>query len=299
VKQVLFIFLILISLKVLALCEKATTYQVGRVQYLELNESSGLAWSPVDSGTLWSHNDSGGRPYLYSMKLNGDKKGIFEIQNAKNKDWEDIERAPCPYNHHDHCLYIADFGNNKLKRRKFQIYIVKEPVVFNSKSITKIPLLKKLVIKLPTAPLNFEAIAYHPKEKRFYIVSKGTKYTDDQGISHIYEFNPFTHEHQVDLMKMTTLNLLRDKTFKDLPENYLWFTAGDIADSGSHLLLLSEGHAYLYQWNKLKKAHLNSPQIIELPKLPQKESISFGLHAKQIYLTSEGRYQPIYALHCQ
>ncbi len=63
-----------------------------------------------------THNDSGGEPKLYEVDtLTGNVTREVLIQNATNKDWEDI----C---HDETYIYIGDFGNNNNYRTDLKIY---------------------------------------------------------------------------------------------------------------------------------------------------------------------------------
>jgi len=78
-----------------------------------LNESSGLI---VLNDTLYSHNDSGGLPYLYRFSKSGLLYDSVKVNNAKNIDWEDISTDK--YGN----MYVGDFGNNYNERRDLCIY---------------------------------------------------------------------------------------------------------------------------------------------------------------------------------
>jgi len=78
-----------------------------------LKESSGLI--KVDN-RLWTFNDSGGKPKLYQIdEHNGEILKSITIQNAHNRDWEDIA-------YDENHLYIGDFGNNLGNRRDLKVY---------------------------------------------------------------------------------------------------------------------------------------------------------------------------------
>ena len=67
----------------------------------EIQETSGLIFI---NGKLWTHNDSGGEPILYSIDTTTgeiiDRKTILDVEN---EDWEDIAKD-------DNYLYIGNFG---------------------------------------------------------------------------------------------------------------------------------------------------------------------------------------------
>lgn len=81
----------------------------------EINESSGLA---KRHDILWTHNDSGHSATVFAMPAAGGAiTQRVHLQNAVNKDWEDLAQD-------DHTLYVADCGNNMGDRQWLQIYKV-------------------------------------------------------------------------------------------------------------------------------------------------------------------------------
>lgn len=95
----------------------------GPVMLPEIPESSGLAVSRRDSRLLWSHNDSGNDTILFALDADGTVRARVRVP-IRTVDWEDILAAPCPPKD---CLYIADIGDNRLRRQRVQIYRVPEP----------------------------------------------------------------------------------------------------------------------------------------------------------------------------
>ncbi len=91
-----------------------------------INESSGVAVSRSHPGVLWTHNDSGSDPLIFAMLHSGELIAVFDVTGAEAEDWEDIALGPCPEISGD-CLYIADTGNNRLRRRRVSLYIIPEP----------------------------------------------------------------------------------------------------------------------------------------------------------------------------
>ncbi len=76
-------------------------------------ESSGLLYT---SEGLWTHNDSGNKPILYLLdSASFDIKRKVVIQNATNRDWEDLAMD-------GKYFYIGDFGNNEGDRKDLKIY---------------------------------------------------------------------------------------------------------------------------------------------------------------------------------
>jgi len=91
-----------------------------------VNETSGLI--KID-GQLWTHNDSGGAPKLYQInETNGRIIRSVTIENAKNRDWEDIA-------YDDNYVYIGDMGNNAGTRRDLKIYKIPRHALKTSKKV--------------------------------------------------------------------------------------------------------------------------------------------------------------------
>src|SRR5262245_65581222 len=61
-----------------------------------ISESSGLVASRTSPGAYWTHNDSGDGPFIYAFDTRGDSLGIFRVNSAQARDWEDIAAGPGP-----------------------------------------------------------------------------------------------------------------------------------------------------------------------------------------------------------
>jgi hypothetical protein len=84
-------------------------------------ESSGLVLSRSRAGVLWTHNDSGSAPWVYGIDEQGHAIQETLVEGADAVDWEDIAID-------DHGnLYVADFGNNKNRRKDLRVFVVPEP----------------------------------------------------------------------------------------------------------------------------------------------------------------------------
>jgi hypothetical protein len=91
-----------------------------------IGESSGVAASRRYAGVLWTHNDSGNDALLFATDTLGRDLGTFRLRGASNGDWEDISLGPCAGGERT-CLYIADTGDNRERRKTVGIWRVPEP----------------------------------------------------------------------------------------------------------------------------------------------------------------------------
>ncbi len=80
----------------------------------KIDETSGLEYF---KGHFITHNDSGGKPKLYSFTSEGDILKSYKIKGANNKDWEELTAD-------NNFIYICDIGNNYATRKDLKIYKV-------------------------------------------------------------------------------------------------------------------------------------------------------------------------------
>jgi hypothetical protein len=92
---------------------------IRQADYLDdrIYESSGLIFF---RGKLWTINDSGGNPVLYSVDGHtGRTLQRIRIGNGKNEDWESLAQD-------EKHVYICDIGNNYGRRESLKIYVLEK-----------------------------------------------------------------------------------------------------------------------------------------------------------------------------
>jgi hypothetical protein len=151
-----------------------------------LIESSGVAVSRAYPDVLWTHNDSGDRPYLYATDLRGTDRGALLVPGADAIDWEDISLGPCPValplqprspkSIASTCVYLADTGDNLEFRPFVTIYAVPEPApperASDTSGTTRAPAVLRL--RYPDGAHDVEAVYVSPRDTAVYLISKGT-----------------------------------------------------------------------------------------------------------------------------
>jgi hypothetical protein len=150
---------------------------VGRFKNVSLTESSGLAASRLNQGIYWTHNDSGGGPFIYAIDERGTSFGVWRVQGAKNDDWEDVGVGPGP-DASKFYLYIGDIGDNGSSRREVSIYRIPEPVASASTSastkakpeLTEVA--EVITLRYPDGKHDAETLIIHPTTGVIYIVTK-------------------------------------------------------------------------------------------------------------------------------
>ncbi len=119
------ILILLCSLLLLSYAEEPQ-----KITCKKISEASGLLFSKKYPNVIWTHNDSGDRPFLYAI----DRESLqlisrVKIENARHKDWEDIT-------FYDGNIVIGDFGNNKSRRNALKLYFINEPNPYKEKKVT-------------------------------------------------------------------------------------------------------------------------------------------------------------------
>ena len=246
---------------------------VGHIEDTAITESSGLAASSTKPGSFWTHNDSGGRPFLFCIEGDGHSCGTVAVPGAGIFDWEDMARGPGPDSGVSY-LYIGDIGDNTGTRESVVVYRVPEPADAIGQNATEI------VLTYPDGPHDAETLMVHPRTGDLYIVSKGS--------------DPIVYVARSPLSSSMTLEVAgRAKLPSLLPGP----TGGDIAPNGKRVVLslytgavefvLEPGAAFDTIWR-------TTPTDIDLPAVAQREAIAYSLDGRSIVTTSEGNNSPIH-----
>jgi hypothetical protein len=91
-----------------------------------IKESSGLVFT---DGKLWTHNDSGNSPAIYSIDTaTGITLQTIIIDNFTNTDWEDIDAD-------NDFIYIADCGNNDGTRKDLRILKIAKSAIGSAATV--------------------------------------------------------------------------------------------------------------------------------------------------------------------
>jgi hypothetical protein len=136
-----------------------------------LEESSGVAPSRRP-GVYWTQNDSGDGPFLYATDSAGNDLGRIRVDGAKNMDWEDIARGPCPMPPGS-CIYIGDIGDNSARRSSVIVYVVSEPDPPTGPSDTSqhVVAIDSIRLRYPDHPHDAEGLAV-TADGRLLVVTK-------------------------------------------------------------------------------------------------------------------------------
>ncbi len=260
---------------------------VGRIESKDVRESSGLAASPCQPNVYWTHNDSGDDAFIFAMDGTGKDLGSYEVENARNDDWEDI----AAYKDADGTcyLYIGDTGNNKLERPQLTIYRVKEPTVSSSShSDEKEPLrtepAQAAIFKYQDTPHNAETLMVNPKTGDVYV---STKRVD--GPSLVFKFKPSFGSNQVVIAQK-----VGEISVPSVPNGLL--TGGAISPDSKRVILCdySSGYELTTTSATFDDIWKSKPVAVDLGERKHGEAITFAADGRSILGTNEGKKAEIF-----
>jgi hypothetical protein len=147
----------------------ASITRAGFIQDSSLDEASGMQSGALNPGVYFVHNDDG-QPVVYAMDGGGRDLGRFRVNGARNRDWEDITRAPSAYGP---LLVIGDIGDNSALRASVTLYLLREPGPGpNRRYAGAVDLLHKIELVYPDGARDCESLAYDPATGDLLLVSK-------------------------------------------------------------------------------------------------------------------------------
>lgn len=153
--------------------------QVGRLNNIAFTELSGLTQSQWHNNLFWSHNDGGHTPVLFALDRSGNLRAKLEIEQIRNRDWEDLDSFM--FEHQSYFL-VADVGDNFARRSYIQLHVIREPRLRqsfreHSEAIDSIesmtaPILYTLQIQYKEGPRDCEAVAIDMPRKKVLLLTK-------------------------------------------------------------------------------------------------------------------------------
>lgn len=252
-----------------------------------LNEVSGIAASRRDPGRFWVLNDSGNKPALYAISNKGELLGTLEIEEAKNRDWEDLSSFSLGGKKY---LLIGDMGDNAGKRQDCCLYLVEEPETLSASA--KANLSAVIPFSYEDGPRDVESIAVDVAAKKILLMSKREKVTA------LYELPLLLESPETPLKarKVVGMESLPQPTDEDRKANplgapYLGQPTGmDISADGSVLVLLTYQDVFLYRRKPDEgwaAALRRAPQALPRHHLIQAEAVCFSQDGSLVFVTTE------------
>jgi hypothetical protein len=254
-------------------------------------ETSGLAVSHRAPGLLWTHNDSGGDPFLFAINLEGTLRGKVRVDGVANFDWEEMTSF---VRDGQAWLLAADIGDNFALRPGCVIHVLPEPdaadLTPDGESLVRPAYSIHFIYE--DGPRDAEALAVDVKEGMIYIVSKR------EPVPRLYRLplaaasaaqpavarflGPVPHLPQPSAIQRA----VRTPTQRFIG----WPTAMDFSHDGTQALVLVYEQPLLFarapgeSW-----ADALGREPLKLPphQLPQAEAVCFSMDDRTIFVGSE------------
>jgi len=243
-----------------------------RVSDERLNEISGAVASRRLPGLLWLEEDSGNAPWVYAASpKTGEVRAAIEVQNATNRDWEDIARA-------NGRLWVGDVGDNATARSEIQVYWFPEPRSLAPSAVTP----NVLTLRYPGGIAhNAEAMIVDGRSDRLVIFEKRS---EAPARVYVADVSGVRGDAQLDLREVA-----------EVPMRYV--TAADVTARG--IIVKNNSISLLYPWEGRALVrtlrHGHSCPI----ELPNSEAVAFSLDGNQMYTIPEGRDAEVHRIAVQ
>ena len=225
-----------------------------------LSEVSGV--DIAGDGSIWVLEDNGNKDKLYQVDTKAQVVRELKVDNAKNRDWEDLTISG------EGTFFIGDFGNNANSRKDLLIYkITREELRKEHPKAEKIrfhyPEQKKFPPK--SRELLFDAEGFFHWEGHLYIFTKN-RTRPYNGKTLVYRISDKKEKQKAELLG--SLILCED-------QEHCSVTGADIASDAKTIALIGYGRLYLlsdFSFPNIPRATVNT---IDLGYTTQIESVCF------------------------
>ncbi len=243
--------------------EFAEGVQQGVVAHEEINEASGLVASRRNPGIFWTHNDSGDTTRIFALSPQGEDRGVWILEGAAARDWEDIAVGPGPVDSLSY-LYVGDIGDNSAQYDLIRIYRVPEPAVGTEQKGGVLQSVETILCRYEDGARDAEGMFVDPVDGRLYVVTKR------EPSVRLYRLDDLTEYEPGDTALLKHVGTLDSITL---------ITAADISADGREILL--KNYFSIYYWERgesegLAEALRRPPHQLPYTIEPQGEAIAWG-----------------------
>jgi hypothetical protein len=271
----------------------------GHVKNTKLTEISGLVASRRYPGVYWTHNDSGGKPEVFALTVDGTDLGSYAFPGATATDWEDIAIGP-KHGVPGSYIYAADIGDNAAEapldglgtaREKVTVFRAAEPAVAPKAPGTPLSGVEHFDLVYPAGREDAEALFVDPISGDLVIV---TKSPIGQSRILVAPAAAMVNGATITMQDFGTIQIIPPVKVSTFPGT--WVTGADISSDGSLILLRTYQAVLAFPRatgesvvDALKRPSCDAPQVDE----GQGEAISVAADGSRYSTISEGVNQPI------
>lgn len=266
----------------------------GLITNKDLDEVSGFAASHGHDDVLWAINDGGNPARLYALSLRGQVLAQYNVEGAKNVDWEDLASFELRGKHY---LLVADTGDNGGRRTSITLYVFEEPEKLANGTLRPA---WTIHARWPDGPRDCEAVAVDAAAGKILLISKKRQPPElftlplaDPGKAWL---EPRRVSRLSGVPAASTEFRRNDPTMAKL---FTQVTAADVSPDGRTLAVLTYGSVLFYRREANEDwatAVARDPEAHDVPLIPQAEALTWSARGGGLYASGEFNPAPIFYL---
>jgi hypothetical protein len=265
----------------------------GQLENENLIEASGIARSQRDPDILWSINDGGSKPRVYAFDGTGAHRGRIKLDDARNRDWEDLASFTLDG---EPWLLVADIGDNDARRKKVSFYVIAEPDLTADNKIRTEPAWE-VEFRYPDGPRDAEAVIVDTANERVLVLTK----RDLPPVLYEVPLRPGADDpvmaKWLGPIESLPLPSRQDVNQAVLTKNWHWQPTGmDISADGRLAVILTYRAIYVFRVppdTDLYEALSGQAYALGLGNFRDAESVAFHADGESIFVTVERRHAPL------
>lgn len=270
--------------------------QIGTVRSKVLDEISGMQAGIGQD--FYVHNDEG-KSLVHVIDQSGSYLAAIHIEDAKNRDWEDITLIP---GDSEPLLVIGDTGDNKARHKSIRLYFIEQPLPDDQGQYpSEVELAHKVKLTYPDGPRDCESIAYDASSDRILFLSK----RDIPPRLYAIDVNEALTSKMAELEFLGEVPTFRAPSAKETlmgGKRAKWGsqpTGMDISADGKQAAVIT--YLNLYLWSREDdetwvEAFQKPPTEFSGPPGLHDEAVAFGSDQNEVFVTTERLPAPIYRL---
>lgn len=272
--------------------ERGLISLAGQIEEQSLDEASGIVASRRRNDVLWFINDDG-KATVHATDLTGKDIGRLRIDDADNRDWEDLAAFTLddtPY------LVVAEIGDNDARYETYRLHVVGEPDLEPDSKRRKAADWT-VEFQYPDGPRDSESLAVDAGEGRAYVLSK----RDLPPRLYAVPLQPTEEGVQIATFLGPVRSLpppsRHEIEIAALVKDWSWQPAAmDFSRDGRHAVVLTYESVYLYRREANQswyQALSQEPLGLSIRPLRDAESVAFSADGRSLYVTTEGKNPPL------
>lgn len=266
---------------------RADPIQLATISDNELDESSGIAASYTNPDALWLHNDSGDKPELFLVGIDGKTKAVVRLRDVEAYDWEDM----CSFQTGGRSwLLIGDIGDNGRNRGKkktpdCRLVLLREPELLNrdGQLETKRDTAAEIRFEYEDGRWDCESLAVDVERREILLLTKGKP--QDCGLY---------------VMPLDLTDKKQKLTATRIASPFIPFaTAIDISPDGRTMAVCTMLNGLLIRRTadeSWQEVFSRPGTVFNLPPRKQGETICFDRTGQYLFLNSEEKKQPLWKM---